>query len=336
MNTEVIKKVVPMTPEDKEITKKSMMQTLFFVPFFLATLFFMYRFSKNFTGDLPIFAYCVFGFMVLVALFILFTNVYSHFDTEKIVTIGYVTHKEHQISRSQGKASSRDYYYITIGGEKRNVLFNHYLLADEGDKIEIHESKKLKSIFKITILESARIKPESEITSEKKAFTNQLTEKEIPLSPQDKTFLNAQLTKYIFRRTVILGVIFLVLSWISILAFALMLELSGDTFKYVKYGIYAFFGLYWLYFNQLPYKIYLDLRNGVKKRFNTKIIRKYENLYTESHNNKVLSETRHLFIQLENGLSAEVKAEEYRELTENEPISICVSPKSKLLLHLNL
>jgi hypothetical protein len=270
MDTIVTKEILPLSLEDKKGIRKNTIISIVAVAV-IETIAYLMIFKFIDTSDFGIGRMIFFGFFLLVGAIIIFINVSSYFDQNKIVSVGYVTHKRSETRGGGRNSSSSTNYYFTLGNDEISVMINHYSQVAQGDKIKMHQTKWNKSIFKIEILERAMA---SEVVPSPYEINQlELHTTEDYLDKDEKSLVRGKLMKLLFWRGLVLGGVAYVLYYIFFLVIFLSLPKDIRTnyaYLFVYVPVVLSVGLY-LIFNKKTYKVFKDLSEG-KKRICPKIV----------------------------------------------------------------
>ncbi len=270
MDTVVTKEILPLSLEDKKGIRKNTVISIIAVTV-IETIAYLMMFKFIDTSDFGIGRMIFFGFFLLVGGVIVFINLSSYFDQNKIVSVGYVTNKRSETRGGGRNSSSSTNYYFTLGNDEISVMINHYSQVALGDKIKMHQTKWNKSIFKIEILEPAVV---SEVAPSAYEINRlELHTKEDYLDREEKVFVRGKLMKLLFWRGLVWGGIAYVLYYFFflIIFMALPKNLLTDYMYFTKYLPLAISLIIYLGLNRKTYKVFKDLSEG-KKLISPKII----------------------------------------------------------------
>lgn len=270
-----------LTAEDKSILRKNTLISVVFITIFESIAYLiLFHFIDN--KDMFIMRICFFGFFLLVGLIIVFMNVSSYFDKNKIVSIGYVTNKRSHTRYSSGgrgsSSSSSTDYYITLGEKEMSVMINHYSQVQTGDKIRMHQTKWNKSIFRIEVLERAVSNTEGVASaislSPSEINALEMSEREDFMDVEERSIIRRKLWQLLFWRTLVLGGVAYVLYYIFILVLFLAApkDLLTKEYHYLFLAVPALLStLFFAFFNKKTFRVFKDFSQG-KKRTMTKVV----------------------------------------------------------------
>jgi hypothetical protein len=266
MDNFVKETILPISQEEKKSLAKTAIFTSIFIFFFEA--FASYMIIVLFPEDFGIIKWIGLGFFYLVGGFILYTNVGSFFANEKVVYEGYLTDKRIYTTHSRGKnSSSSTYYYITIGAQEFTVMLNIYSKAHVGDKVALHKIKSNSNVFKIEQLEAAVSEPET-LRRESSFKVQNLNSKARMafFTAEDKSAVRKKLFELLFKRTILMAGVCVVLFFVLFLFIILGLKVVLDQLP-VYFGFYVPFAIVifvYLWVNKKTYFTFLDLNSGEK------------------------------------------------------------------------
>lgn len=270
MDTLVTKEILPLSLEDKKGIGKNAIISVVAVAV-IETIAYLMMFKFIDTSDFGIGRVIFFGFFLLIGGVIVFINVSSYFDQNKIVSVGYVTNKRSETRGGGRNSSSSTNYYFTLGNDEISVMINHYSQVALGDKIKMHQTKWNKSIFKIEILEPAMVLEVAPSPYEINQLELHTTEDY--LDKDEKAIVRGKLMKLLFWRGLVWGGIAYVLYYVFFLV--IFMALPKDLLKdYVYVPVYlplAICLVVYLILNRKTYRVFKDLSEG-KKLISTKII----------------------------------------------------------------